>query len=232
MILLPIRDDAPRSTPPLVNYFLILLNIAVFLLERFWGIQRAVDLHFGFVPRHVNLWLNGRLPLEAVLIPLFSSMFLHVTVWHLISNMWFLAIFGDNVEDRLGHFQYLIFYLITGLAANITHYFFNFNSNIPSVGASGAIAGIMGAYFTLFPTARVLTLAVIFFPIWLPAWLLLGYWFVLELLNGTATALLSTRQPAGGVAFWAHIGGFVAGVVLIKIMPARTRYFAYDYGSP
>src|ERR1700694_5346877 len=176
--MIPIKDDAPRSTTPFVNYFLIGLNVAVFLFEfsLFPREHRVLVSHFGFVPGNVTQWLFGAVPLAVALVPLFSSMFLHGSWLHLIFNMWALAIFGDNVEDRLGHFRYLLFYFLSGLGADLTHYFFNSTSQVPSIGASGAIAGVMGAYFLLFPSARVLTWVFTFALIRLPAWLVLGFW--------------------------------------------------------
>jgi hypothetical protein len=154
-------------------------------------------------------------------------MFLHGGWLHVIFNMWGLAIFGDNVEDRLGHFPYLIFYLACGLGAGITHLMFNFDSRVPTVGASGAIAGVMGAYFILYPRARVLTWWG-FFVFWLPAWLVLGYWFILNALSGAASSLTVSRGPVGGVAFWAHVGGFITGLILIKVLPTRKQYYSFD----
>jgi membrane associated rhomboid family serine protease len=228
--MFPINDDAPRSTTPFVNYFLILLNTLIFLFEVSLA-PRARDafvFQFGFTPVNVNRWLAGYLPASAAIVPLFSSMFLHASWLHLIFNMWALAIFGDNIEDRLGHFRYLLFYIVCGLAADVTHYLFNLNSRIPSVGASGAIAGVMGAYFILYPTARVLTWVFFIFFIRLPAWLVLGYWFVLQFLAGAATAIASSHETTGGVAVWAHVGGFIAGLILIKILPARRYYYSYE----
>lgn len=228
--MIPIRDDAPRSTIPYVNYFLIVLNTVVFLFELSLvpRSRNAFMLQFGFVPANVNQWISGYLPTDAALIPFFSSMFMHASWLHLIVNMWFLAIFGDNVEDHLGHFRYLIFYLVCGLGAEVTHYLFNINSRIPSVGASGAIAGVMGAYFILFPHARVLTWVFTFFLIRLPAWLVLGYWFVLQFLAGAATSIAQSHETTGGVAVWAHVGGFITGLILIKIIPARRQYYSYE----
>jgi membrane associated rhomboid family serine protease len=131
------------------------------------------------------------------------------------------------VEDRLGHFRYLLFYLATGLIATLTNLVFTLHSKIPSVGASGAIAGIMGAYFYLYPRARVLTWFG-FFVFWLPAWLVLGYWFVLQFLSGAATAITYASNATGGVAFWAHVGGFIAGLILIKLVPTRKRYYSFE----
>ena len=156
-------------------------------------------------------------------------MFLHAGWFHLIGNMWFLWIFGDNVEDRLGHFRFLVFYLICGALASLAHILFNLNSVIPSVGASGAVAGVLGAYLVTYPFARVLTLIPLFF-LWpvveLPAILVLGFWFLVQLLNGTAPVAVAS-ETAGGVAWWAHIGGFLAGIVLLLILakPPTRRYY-------
>jgi hypothetical protein len=154
-------------------------------------------------------------------------MFLHASWLHLIGNMWFLWIFGDNIEDYLGHFSYLLFYLVCGFAAAITHILLNGGSRLPSVGASGAIAGVMGAYFVLYPKARVLMWFPPIFFFHLPAWLVLGYWFFMQFLSGAATSIAVTSQTNGGIAFWAHVGGFVAGVVLIKVLPARPQRYRY-----
>src|SRR6185437_1543186 len=149
--MIPIRDDAPKSTTPLVNYFLIALNVLAFLFELSLppGSRAGFVNQFGFTPYHVDAWLVGAVPAGYALVPFVSSMFLHASWLHLIFNMWALFIFGDNVEDRLGHFGYLIFYLACGFIASITHLIFNLNSQVPSLGASGAIAGVMGAYFLL-----------------------------------------------------------------------------------
>jgi len=231
--MLPIRDDAPRSTTPFINYFLIILNIAIFLFE--WSLQLSggpharaeFEMQFAFVPEHVTAWMKGYLPASIAFVPFLSSMFLHASLPHVLLNMWGLAIFGDNVEDRLGHIRYLAFYLVCGLAAGLTHLIFNFNSPVPTVGASGAIAGVMGAYLVLYPRARVLTWWG-FFVFWLPAWLVLGYWIIVNLLSGAALALSESKGPVGGVAFWAHVGGFVAGVFLIQLIPTRKNVYAFE----
>ena len=230
--MLPIRDDAPRTTTPYVNYFLVALNVAVFLFELSLGPRsRMVFMfQFGFVPENVSSFLHGGVGyVVPAFLPVFTSMFMHASWLHIIFNMWALWIFGDNVEDALGHFRYLVFYLVSGIAASALHYVFNLNSQVPSVGASGAIAGVMGAYFVLFPAARVLTLVPLFFLFfwWLPAWVFLGYWFVIQFLSGAATTIAYTSQTGGGVAFWAHVGGFAAGIVMIKLFPGRTRRFYY-----
>jgi hypothetical protein len=149
-------------------------------------------------------------------------MFLHGGFWHVAGNMLFLWIFGDNVEDYLGHFRYLLFYLGSGIAAGLTHLVLNLNSSAPTVGASGAIAGVMGAYFILYPRARVLTWFPPIFLFYVPAWLILGYWFLMQFFIGTATAAAQS-----GIAVWAHIGGFVTGVLIIKMFSERPHRYRY-----
>jgi membrane associated rhomboid family serine protease len=234
--MIPIRDDTPRFSTPYVTYFIIALNALVFLFELSVGAQshRALNglmYQFGVVPHHFELALAGasRYSLPELMLTILTSMFLHGGWLHIIFNMWFLWIFGDNVEDYLGHFFYLVFYLICGFAASFSHILLNAGSNVPSVGASGAIAGVMGAYLILYPRARVLTLVplIVFFTFWwLPAWVFLGYWFVLQFLSGTAMSIAETSQ-SGGIAFWAHVGGFIAGIVLIKLLPERPRRYRY-----
>src|SRR5579862_7832753 len=235
--MIPIRDDQPRYSTPYVTYFIIGLNILVFLFELSIGAQgrRALNafvFQFGVVPLHFERALAGstHYTLPGTLPTIFTSMFLHGGWLHIIGNMWFLWIFGDNIEDYLGHFRYLIFYLVSGFVAAVAHILLNAGSNLPTVGASGAIAGVMGAYFVLYPRARVLTLVplIIFFTFWwLPAWLMLGYWFIIQFLMGAATSIAETSQNQGGVAVWAHVGGFVAGILLIKLMPERRGRYRY-----
>jgi membrane associated rhomboid family serine protease len=228
--MLPIKDDQPRYSTPFVTWFLIGLNLVIFLFE--WTLDpRSLNLlihQFGVVPYHTTVFLGGshRYPLAAVVVPFFTSLFLHGSWMHVIGNMWFLYIFGDNVEDYLGHFKYLVFYLLTGLIAMATHVLMNLHSTAPAVGASGAIAGVLGAYFVLYPKARVLTWFFIFV-LWVPAWIILGYWFVLNFLSGTATALAVQGQNMGGVAFWAHVGGFASGALLVKVFGERQLRHPY-----
>ena len=231
--MIPIRDDQPRFSTPFVNYFIVGLNVIVFLFEQWVAIQSpraylALIYQFGVVPRDVTHALAGpgHFSLSAAFLPILTSMFVHGGWLHVIGNMWFLWIFGDNIEDYLGHFSYLLFYLVCGFAAAFTHIVLNVASVEPTVGASGAIAGVMGAYFLLYPKARVLTLVplIFFFTFWwLPAWVMLGYWFVIQFFSGAATAAASAHQTSGGIAFWAHVGGFVAGMILIKLFPQRVR---------
>jgi membrane associated rhomboid family serine protease len=228
--MIPLKDDAPRITTPYITYFLIMVNTLVFLFQSMLG-REAGQLfvyQFGLVPANIAGWLSGmvHVPANVIFLPVLTSMFLHGSLLHLLFNMWALWIFGDNVEDHLGHFLYLAMYLVTGIAASVMHTLFNLHSVIPSVGASGAIAGIMGAYFVLYPRARVLTFAFVFF-LWLPAWLVLGFWFVGQFLSGAATAIAATASTTGGIAFWAHVGGFAAGVLLIRLFPARPRRYHY-----
>lgn len=231
--MIPIKDDAPRYTTPYINYFLLASNTVVFLFTWLSGpqAQQIVNL-YGMVPARTTAFLHGAHvdPIVAF-VPILTSMFLHASWMHLIFNMWALYIFGDNIEDYLGHFRYLVFYLICGFGAAFLHIVMNLNSRIPSVGASGAIAGVMGAYFILYPSARVLTLVPFFFVFFvhLPAWVVLGFWFLGQFLSGAATAIATTSQTSGGIAFWAHVGGFVAGVAIIKLFPTRPRRYRYFY---
>ena len=232
--MIPLRDDAPRLATPYMTWFLVALNVVAFLFELSLqpGNRTAFFFQFGVVPDHITDALTGAggVSKQAVFVPVLTSMFLHASWLHLISNMLALWIFGDNIEGYLGHFRYLLFYLGTGVVAAAIHVIFNPSSPVPTVGASGAIAGVMGAYFFLFPSARVLTLVpllVVFFTVQLPAWLVLGYWFVVQFLGGAATSLATGSQSAGGIAFWAHVGGFVAGAALIKLMPQRPQRFRY-----
>jgi membrane associated rhomboid family serine protease len=235
--MIPLRDDTPRYSTPYVTYFIIALNVLAFFFELSLEAQghrvlNGLIREFGVVPLRFERALAGSssFTLPGLSLTIFTSMFLHGGWLHIIGNMWFLWIFGDNVEDYLGHIKYLLFYLISGCAAAIAYILLDASSNQPTIGASGAIAGVMGAYFVLYPKARVLTLVflIVFFTFWwLPAWVFLGYWFLLQFLSGTATSLGGAAQNTGGVAFWAHVGGFVAGILLIKLMPERPRRYRY-----
>jgi membrane associated rhomboid family serine protease len=211
-----------------VNYFLIGMNLLIYLFEASLDPQSldALVRQFGVVPAHLGLFISGSYPLVAIVLPFFTSLFLHGSWMHVIGNMWFLYIFGDNVEDYLGHFKYLVFYLLTGVLAMGTHVAMNMHSTAPAVGASGAIAGVLGAYFVLYPRARVLTWFFVFV-IWVPAWIILGYWFVLNFLSGTATSLAVQGGNMGGVAFWAHVGGFISGALLVKVFGERKLRYPY-----
>ena len=219
--MIPLRDNNPRRTFPLINTLLIFLNVLMFLWE--WSLGPAIVPTLeglAFVP--ARFW--GGEMIGPSLFSIFISMFLHGGWMHLLGNMLYLWIFGDNVEDRLGHFKYLLFYLACGVVATLAHAVTNPHSIMPAVGASGAIAGVLGAYILLFPHARVMTLIPIFVIVTireLPAVLVLGLWFVLQLFTGAATLGAASAETGGGVAYFAHIGGFIAGMVLIKLLDAR-----------
>ncbi len=231
--MLPIKDDQPRYSTPYVTWFLIALNILIYFFQSTLD-RRSGELfarQFGMVPQHLALFFAGspRYSLGAVVLPFFTSMFLHASWMHVLGNMWFLYIFGDNIEDYLGHFKYLVFYLIAGLLAMATQVAIYPHSNLPTVGASGAIAGVLGAYFLLYPRARVLTWFFVFV-LYLPAWIVLGEWFVLQFFAGAASlSMAQAGRDVGGVAVWAHVGGFVAGLVMIKLFPERGRRYPYAY---
>jgi membrane associated rhomboid family serine protease len=231
--MFPIKDDQPSYSTPFVNIFLIALNILIFFYQ--WTLGPRGDDQFvriyGEVPAHLAAFLAGssRYTLPAVVIPFFTSMFLHGGWSHVLGNMWFLYIFGDNVEDYLGHFNYLVFYLLSGLFAMGLQVAIYLHSNVPTVGASGAIAGVLGAYVILYPRARVLTWFFVFV-LYLPAWIVLGEWFLLQFFSGAASlSLAQAGHDMGGVAFWAHVGGFVAGMVMVKIFPERSQRYPYAY---
>ncbi|HSU87341.1 MAG TPA: rhomboid family intramembrane serine protease [Terriglobia bacterium] len=224
--MIPFRDNIPSRSFPLITILIIVTNVLVFFYELSLGrgLERLI-MHYGVVPANVLAWPQSNLPLAAVALPFFTSMFLHGGWLHLIGNMWYLWIFGDNIEDRLGHFSYLIFYLLCGLGAGIVHTILNAGTEIPSVGASGAIAGVLGAYVVSYPFARVLTLIPIFVflqVIEIPALLVLGFWFVMQFLSGTASLAVAGGN-AGGVAWWAHVGGFVIGMILVGLFPRKDR---------
>lgn len=215
--MIPIRDTIRSKSVPVVNLSLIGINIVVFLLQLSQGgdLDRFI-YYYGLVPaRYFDPRLSGYFSMGEQLFSLLSFMFLHGGFLHLIGNMWSLYIFGDNIEDRLGPARYIFFYVICGLASGLSHLFLNPQSNIPTIGASGAIAGVMGAYFLLFPTARVLTLIPIIFIPWfveIPAFFFLGFWFLMQFINAAGS-----HAQSSGIAWWAHIGGFIFGMVFIKL---------------
>jgi membrane associated rhomboid family serine protease len=226
--MIPLRDNIPSRTVPFVTYTLIGANLLAFGFELSLGQHLQQFIHiFGVVPAKVTTIISQapHLAYYAVL-PLFTSIFLHGGWMHLLGNMLYLYIFGDNVESALGHIRYLIFYLCSGVAASLVHISFNPGSDIPTVGASGAIAGVLGAYFLLFPRARISTLVPIFFFIQIveiPALLFLGIWFLIQFLSGSMT--LGSGAAAAGVAWWAHIGGFAvgAGYTLFRYRKIKER---------
>ena len=215
--MIPLRDLNPRRTVPYVTYVLVALNVVAFLWELSLGRNLEPALfNIAFIP--ARYWVPGNWVFD--LLTIVTSMFLHGSLMHIGSNMLYLWIFGDNVEDRLGHFRYLLFYLLCGFIATFAHAVFSPASRVPAIGASGAIAGVLGAYILLWPHARVMTLIPIFILITvreLPAIFLLGIWFVLQLFSGVGSLGVRDAQDMGGVAYFAHIGGFVAGLVLIGL---------------
>jgi membrane associated rhomboid family serine protease len=232
--MIPLRDDIQSRTVPYVNYALIAANVGAFLLELSMGDRlpefltqsSVVPVLYSGRDRSlsvVEVFLTSLNP-ELGLRVLFS-MFLHGGFAHIIGNMLYLWIFGDNVEDRLGHFKYLVFYLLCGWIASYAHIWASPGSRLPSIGASGAIAGVLGAYMTLYPHAHVVTLLPLGFftqVIRIPALFLLGFWFVQQFLMGAADLGVPTAET-GGVAWWAHIGGFAAGVVLVFLFGGRRQ---------
>jgi hypothetical protein len=221
--MIPIRDALRSKTFPVVNYLIIGLNIFAFFWQLLQGphLEEAFFL-YGIVPiRYSDPDVGAHFNSFQQWLPFLTSMFLHGGFLHILGNMWFLHIFGDNIEDRLGHFRYLIFYLLSGLAAGLIHLLTNWDSKIPTIGASGAISGVMGAYLILHPRARIMTLIPIFFFfqfIEIPAFIFLGYWLLLQLVSAGFTP-----KGVGGVAWWAHIGGFVAGLIMVKVFDVLPR---------
>ena len=221
--MLPLADHNPRRTTPVVNIILIVINVLMFFWEISLGPQfEPVLTNVAFVPARFWYLPDSLLP---NIITMFVSMFLHGGWLHLGGNMLYLWVFGDNVEDRLGHVKYFFFYIACGLIATLTHAAMNPTSRVPSIGASGAIAGVLGAYIVLFPRQRVTTLIPIFIFITvreIPAVFLLGFWIVVQVFFGAAS-MNGDLQSAGGVAYFAHIGGFIAGMLLVVLLGGLRR---------
>jgi membrane associated rhomboid family serine protease len=225
--MIPIRDNIPSRTFPYATVGLIVANVVVFFGELFGlgrsGMQEAT-MRFGLVPQTLTAYLSGApIPASRALLPLFTAIFLHGGLIHLGGNMLYLGIFGDNVEDRLGHVRFLAFFILCGLIGNLAHCAFNSGSTLPTIGASGAIAGVLGAYFISYPTARVLVwlpFLLLYFTE-LPAVVVLGFWILLQFLNGAVSVVSS--QASGGVAWWAHIGGFFSGILVFRLFRPRRK---------
>ncbi len=211
--MIPLRDAEPSYSPPVATVLIIVANTMAFVY------QLSLD---PFSRNHL-VEIYGVIPARLALLPLLTSMFLHAGWLHFLGNMWFLWIYGDNVEDILGRAKYVLFYLACGVAAGMVHVATNLDSRLPTIGASGAIAGVMGAYVVKFPRARIRTLipVVVFFTVVeIPAIVVLGYWFIIQILSGV------TAPGGGGVAWFAHVGGFLTGALLVTLMrprPAHSR---------
>jgi membrane associated rhomboid family serine protease len=219
-MFIPLRDENPTRVTPYVNYALVAANSLVFLYELTLShkAQAGLASMYGSVPSRLTHVLSGHGNVETALLPLFTSMFLHNGPAHLLGNMLFLWIFGDNVEEFFGHFGYLAFYLFCGITSGLTHIAFNLHNSIPAVGASGAISGVLGAYMLLYPRNRVLTLVLIFL-VPIPAFVILGYWFLIQFVAGISSF---GAAATGGVAWWAHIGGFVAGILITAFVRRKS----------
>ena len=212
--MIPLRDVIPSRTTPYITVTIIILNALAWLFE--------VSLDPNDLNRFLTIY--GVVPAYFAAPTLITSMFLHGSWMHIIGNMWYLWIFGDNVEDRLGHGRFIIFYLLCGIAAALGQVFMDPTSTLPTIGASGAIAGVMGAYFVLYPQSRVLTLVpwiIIWEVIELPAWVLLGFWFLLQLFSAGTIAVTASSHGSGGVAFAAHVAGFLVGVAGVFVFRKR-----------
>lgn len=220
--MIPLRDNVPSRSVPLVNWVLIAINVVIFIHQtelRPLALQHFINT-YGLVPAHLNL------AHASTWAPLVTAMFLHGGWFHLISNMWVLFIFGDNIEDRLGHSSYLVFYILGGIVANILQALILPQSQIPSIGASGAIAAVLGGYFLLFPRARVVTLILIFIFPWIieiSAFIFLGFWFISQLYSGFLSLSMPGGASVGGVAWWAHVGGFVFGMTTVYLFARRRK---------
>lgn len=218
--MIPIRDTTPSKSLPVVNNTLIGINVVLFLVEILQGpaMDRFIYI-YGLVPARYSIQhLAQQFTLFQQAVAWISFMFLHGGIWHLLGNMWFLYIFGDNVEDRLGPLRYLAFYLLCGLASGVSHVLLNLHSTAPTIGASGAVAGVMGAYFLLYPRSKILTLIPIIIIPWfveIPAFIFLGLWFLMQLVNASVSF-----GSASGIAWWAHVGGFLGGMVFYKVLQA------------
>lgn len=216
--MIPIRDTIPCRRYPIVNTLIIAVNILVYLFQLSLGPELNRFLYsYGLVPaKYTDPSISTLFSFSQQFTSPVSFMFLHGSLWHLIANMWSLYIFGDNIEDRLGPLRYLVFYILCGIASGLSHFFLNFDSTVPVIGASGAIAGVMGAYFVLYPRAKILTLIPIFFIpyfINIPAFIFLGLWFAIQFFNAAGAS-----ADSAGIAWWAHIGGFIFGIFILNLV--------------
>jgi len=231
--LIPLKDLTPRRSFPIITLLLILVNFAVFIYQITLPSHTAEIFisTYAVIPAKIQQALAGHhYALTQALVPLFTCMFLHAGWLHIIGNMWFLWIFGANVEDRMGPFPYLLFYLFCGVGSSIAQTAFSWGSHIPALGASGAISGVLGAYMIFFPTSQIYTLVTLFI-IWfrarIPALVFIGLWFLLQALSAFGSLGGTGRIEQGGVAWWAHVGGFVLGLILARIIPWRNPRISY-----
>ncbi|HEV2231933.1 MAG TPA: rhomboid family intramembrane serine protease [Terriglobia bacterium] len=226
MIPIPINDNIRRRIFWAATLVLILANVLAFIFELSQGAQlNRLIYTFAIIPARYTSPRGSALPgLGGLLVPVFASMFLHAGWLHLIGNMLFLFVFGRSVEDRYGHWKFILIYFLSGFVAALTHIFYNAGSRLPTIGASGAIAGILGAYIVCFPGARISTLIwvlVFFWRVEIPALIILGYWFLIQFIAASAQQLDIQSAARGGTAWWAHVGGFFAGAVLALIFRPR-----------
>lgn len=236
--MVPLRDRNPTVLTPVVTYAIIVINVLIFLYELSLSPEQLQTFFetWAVIPRELGASFAGQVTASGrppEWITLITAQFLHGGVLHIAGNMLFLWVFGNNVEDRLGHIRYLIFYLACGALASMAEWFFSMDSAIPNLGASGAIAGVLGAYILRFPKARVLTLIPLgfFWPTFeLPAWVFLGFWFVQQAFYGfmNLAATSNIGMESGGIAYWAHAGGFVVGAVLGPIFGLFGKRSPYD----
>jgi hypothetical protein len=234
--MIPLKNMMARRSVPIVTILLVVVNVIVFFhqITLSNAANEAFIRTYGVVPLKMHLALEGRhYTLIEAFLPLFTCMFLHGGFLHILGNMWFLWIFGGAVEDRLGPLPYLLFYLVCGVGSGLAQAIFSWGSSIPSIGASGAISGLLGAYVVFFPASRILTLVplfVFFFTAQIPAIVFIGLWFLIQFLSGVSALNASHAASLGGVAWWAHVGGFVLGVLLAKIFDVgRRRADSYTY---
>ena len=225
MVPIPLTDHIRRRNFWAFTLLLIVANVCAFVIELSLGPQlNHLVFQYGLIPARYAPPQLFALPVRLTLAPIFVSMFLHGGWLHLLGNMLFLFVFGRSIEDRFGHIQFLILYFVSGIAAAIVQVIASPGSSIPTIGASGAIAGVLGAYFVCFPGARITTLIPLFIIFWtvqLPAFLLLGYWFFIQFIAGFAMLSIQSATQ-GGVAWWAHVGGFVVGAILgLTLRPQR-----------
>lgn len=255
-MFIPIGDDnRDRRTTPIVNYFFILINILVFIFLQDWGRDLSFTYGYSTVPAEIltghDIVSHSRVVMDEltgqpvqvpglspthinVYFTLITSMFMHGSLAHILGNMLFLYIFGDNIEDAMGHSRYFFFYLLCGVLSELAHvfstFFFNQNLFIPSLGASGAISGVLGAYIILFPRKRVYIWLFFFFTIAVPAFIVVGLWFVFQIVNSLGA--LGGNETAGGIAYAAHIGGFIVGMLFVKMFVKRNRIILINERKP